>query len=73
MFEYFVAASPFLAYLVVFKHYQFLRDATGMEQLTPPNKEVLPWLEQVGCWGKGTFGSPKGVQRGTGGVDGRLV
>eukprot|EP00050_Salpingoeca_kvevrii_P020736 m.102222 g.102222 ORF g.102222 m.102222 type:complete len:283 (-) comp8992_c0_seq1:159-1007(-) len=41
-----LALSPFIGYLFIFKHYQFLRDYSGMSDINPPNMEVLPWLEQ---------------------------
>ncbi len=42
-----IALSPFLGYLLIFKYYTFLRDATGISAVTQPNLELLPWMEEV--------------------------
>lgn len=42
-----IAAAPFLGYLFVFKYYDFLRDYTGMSQLTQPNRFILPKMEEA--------------------------
>lgn len=41
-----VGAAPFLGYLLIFKYYNALRDATGLSEMIKPNRELLPWLDQ---------------------------
>ena len=42
-----ISALPFLMYLFVFKYYVFLREYTGMSEITKPNRNVLPYLEEL--------------------------
>lgn len=42
-----LAASPFLMYLFVFKYYAFLREYSGMSEITKPNYQILPYLEET--------------------------
>ena len=42
-----LALSPFVAYLLVFKNYVWLREATGLGAIERPNTTLLPWLERL--------------------------
>ena len=42
-----LAFSPYIGYLLIFKHYNELRAAIGYDGTEKPSLDVLPWLEEV--------------------------
>eukprot|EP00051_Salpingoeca_urceolata_P009494 m.115152 g.115152 ORF g.115152 m.115152 type:complete len:283 (+) comp16329_c0_seq1:125-973(+) len=46
-FNLLLSLSPFLGYLLVFKNYIMLREATGMNQITSVSTETLPAIDRI--------------------------
>eukprot|EP00118_Oscarella_pearsei_P024688 m.306597 g.306597 ORF g.306597 m.306597 type:complete len:328 (+) comp41385_c0_seq1:207-1190(+) len=45
--KFLLAGIPFIAYLLIFKSYVFLRRILGMSKEVHPNTVILPWLEET--------------------------
>jgi hypothetical protein len=42
-----ISGAPFLGYLLIFKYYAFLREITGLNDYSKPNREILPFLDRT--------------------------